>query len=329
MNSIFLVQQITKLDLSVLDLREDEELDTLLHQFVRFASKFFRIMNPAMGDAFNESLSRLIAIMETFPHTEAVHLARNRSGKMPYELAFQRHVKSLARSMALAMVQKRAHIKTFNWPDEDKDKSEDTEELATTAGTPGSSAASASSTRRRATSQAQDKAQEAGQHVQPSTAAGSSQLRKARTDRARQHSDSPPQATPAANQAANAPLQSQAAIRTAKSTRTTNASISKEPDAVAGEEEMQQEPQSLEERDECVSCEAQLALAISGSATPLEVVVAMLRVVNASEEHESESHRSLARQALQKLVDVCRAQHRDVLNAAATLTSIPGTFRHL
>ena len=317
--------QIAKLDLSVLDLREDEELDTLFHQFVVLASTLFRVMDPSMGEPFNESLHRMIAIMQAFPHTEAVHLARNRSGKMPYEVAFQRHVKAFARRMALALVQKRAHINAFNWPDEDEDEDKDAEdELAAWMGTSGSSAASASPTRRRATSQRRDNALEEGKHAQPSTAAGSRQLLKARTDRSRQHSDSPSQATAAANQAESAPLQSQGAMRTAKSTRTTSASTSKEPDAVAGEEEMQQ-TQSPEEPDECVSCEAQLTLASSGSATPLEVVLAVLRVVHSSEEHESESHRSLARQALQKLVDVCKAQHRDVLNAAATLTSIPGT----
>ena len=111
-NLILVVEQIGKLDPSILDAGQDKESNTLLHQIVasisaayQLTEEAYRLKAPASGQRFNDNrlLVFLLEILKVFPQTEAVHFARNRSGKVPYEVASHSTIKSLALKSALAI----------------------------------------------------------------------------------------------------------------------------------------------------------------------------------------------------------------------------------
>lgn len=299
---MFAVQQVIKLDPGVLlDLREGEEGNTLLHRFVRFASALLHCLDPTgiqflLGEPFPELVVRIAAIMNAFPKTEAVHFATNLSGKMPYELA-SAHIRRLLRKPALELIQKRAHIKKLEWPGQVKDVERADTDLS-------SASVPASSSRLPTTNEPVDES--AHSQRSPADSDGGSKKKKKKQAAADVEKDRP---------LSDSTLASTTTLTVAQAQQSSSSPVFT-TGAVASE---QQEPP--EEQDECASCEAYLASAASDAVAPLEAVANVLRVVRASEAHESESHRSLARRALQRLVHLCQTRHRDVLAAARDAAS--------
>lgn len=301
---MFAVQQIIKLDPGVLlDLREGEEGNTLLHRFVRFASALLHCLDPTgirflLGEPFPELVVRIAAIMNAFPKTEAVHFATNLSGKMPYELA-SAHIRRLLRKPALELIQKRAHIKKLEWPGQVKGVEQADTDLS-------SASVPASSSRLPTTNEPVDES--AHSQRSPADSDGGSKKKKKKKKQE------------AADGKKDRPLSDSTLASTRTPTVARAQQSSSWPVSTSGAVASEQQ-EAPEEQDECASCEAYLASAVSDAVAPLEAVANVLRVVRASEAHESESHRSLARRALQRLVHLCQTRHRDVLAAARDAAS--------
>lgn len=321
---------------ALIDVRDDEDRNTLLHHFAIFVSTMLQSV-PQNSQIISVLLTHIIGIRKAFPNTEAVHFARNRSGNVPYEMASHRLAKYIMKSVALELVKQKTHIEEINWRDDDdewEDEDDDEDEVD---------------------EEDEDETACSHLHLRPNceccggpisprvstqTSTGSVRARKKASRRLRvlrpdlQSTREPKQVAGSQAEAEADAAQSRAGGVGRKRSASASASSSKSMVYRSTAPQPQPEQQEAKARVECDECVRMLEAASADTDTtaPLEAVLSLLIVVRASEAHEIETHRPLAKRALETLISICQSRHRDLLAAARiaalNASSPPGAPTH-